>query len=89
MSRADYTKDELVRLGEAIYERDIRARVEPEHRGKFIVIDVEAGDYEIDENVVVAMRRVAARHPDGARCLLRIGATAGSHLPGRSGYRPS
>jgi len=61
MSRADYTKDELVRLGEAIYERDIRARVEPEHRGKFIVIDVETGDYEFDENVVVATRRVAAR----------------------------
>lgn len=89
MSRADYTREELVRLGEAIYERDIRARVEPEHQGEFIVIDVETGDYEIDENVVPATRRITARHPNGARCLLRIGATADVHLPSRSGIRPS
>src|SRR5262245_61085420 len=80
MSHQSYTKEEVAERGEAIYERDLRAHVEPAHLGKFIVIDIEAGDYEIDGNVVAATRRVAARHPDGARYLVRIGSSAAFHL---------
>jgi hypothetical protein len=80
MSQNHYTKEEVVRRGEEIYERDLRAQVEPAHLGKFIVIDIETGDYEIDEKAFAATRRVAARHPDGARCLLRIGAPAAFNL---------
>jgi hypothetical protein len=64
---------EVVRRGQEIYDRDIRARVEPEHRGEFIVIDIETGDYEIDAREVAAIQRSIAKHPDGRRCLLRIG----------------
>jgi hypothetical protein len=65
--------DEVVRRGQEIYDRDIRARVEPDHRGEFIVIDIETGDYEIDAREVAAIQRSIAKHPDGRRCLLRIG----------------
>ena len=43
-----YTPEEVAQRGEAIYERQIRARVEPEHMGQFVVIDIETGDYELD-----------------------------------------
>jgi hypothetical protein len=76
MSKATYSKEEVVRRGEEIYERDIRAKVEAGHRGEFIVIDVDSGDYDIDVNALEATHRVAARHPDGDRCLLRIGSPA-------------
>ncbi len=54
MPRADSTIEELAERGEALDERDIRARVQPEHRGKFLVIDIESGDYEIDDKVQAA-----------------------------------
>ncbi len=54
--------------GEEIYERDIRSKVEAEHRGTFLVIDIESGDYEIDHNALDATHRVAACHPGGGTC---------------------
>jgi hypothetical protein len=80
MAKATDSGEEVVRRGEEIYERDIRAKVEAEHRGEFIVIDVETGDYEIDRKALEATHRVMARHPDGARCLLRIGSPAPFNL---------
>jgi hypothetical protein len=80
MPQNDDSKEEVVARGQAIYERDIRVSVEPGHRGKLIVIDIERGDYEIDEKAYAARDRLAARHPDGARCLLRIGFPAAFHL---------
>lgn len=82
MPKATYSDQEVVRRGEEIYERDIRSKVESDHRGQFIVIDIESGDYEIDRRAVIATDRVAERHPDGARCLLRIGSPVAYHLPG-------
>jgi hypothetical protein len=44
-----HTTEEVARRGREIYEREIRARVEPEHAGRFVVVDVRSGDYEIAE----------------------------------------
>ena len=79
--------DEVVRRGQEIYDRDLRAAVEPEHRGEFIVIDIETGDYEIDAREVAAIRRSIAKHPDGRRCLLRIGFPY-THRIGGTSLRP-
>jgi len=73
MARPTLDADEVVRRGQEIYDRDLRALVEPEHRGEFIVIDLETGDYEIDAREAPAIRRAIAKNPDGPRCLLRIG----------------
>jgi len=35
--------DEIARLGDEIYERDIRARVEEDHQGEIVSIDVDSG----------------------------------------------
>ena len=39
MPYPQYTPEEVAQRGEVIYEQQIRARVEPEHRGQFVVID--------------------------------------------------
>ena len=36
--------EEIARLGDEIYERDIRQEVEADHRGSVVAIDVESGD---------------------------------------------
>lgn len=56
-----------------LYER-LRPRVEtPPNVGKLIVIDVESGDYEIDEQGIESSRRLQARHPGAMLYALRIG----------------
>lgn len=73
MGHPHFTKDEIVRRGQEIYEREIRPRVEPEHEGEYLAVDIETGHYEIDPDVMEAAKRVQAAHPDGSRYLLRIG----------------
>jgi hypothetical protein len=56
-----------------MYER-LRSAVEtPDNIGKLIVMDVESGDYEIDELGIQASRRLHARHPGASFYALRIG----------------
>ena len=73
MPHPRYSAEEIVRQGEEIYQRDLRTKVEPGHRGEFLVVDIDTGDYEIDRDEVVALDRAMARNPDGARYILRIG----------------
>lgn len=56
-------RDEIVRLGKELYEREIRHKVEDEHRGKIISIDVESGDWEIGKSVVETTDRLWERRP--------------------------
>ena len=74
---------EIVRRGEALYYRDIRSHVEPAHFGKFLVIDIETGEYEIDANEVEAIERMDAHRPTGQLYIKRIG-FATAHGLGRT-----
>jgi hypothetical protein len=77
-----YTPEEVAQRGEAIYERQIRARVEPEHRGQFVVIDIETGDYELDADDLVATKRALAKRSEAVLYGLRIGSPAAYRLGG-------
>ncbi len=65
--------EELGRRGQELYDETIRAKVEGREDGKIVAIDVETGDYEIDEHVLPAVHRIRARHPDAAVFTTRVG----------------
>ena len=73
MPYANYPPHEVARRGEAIYEQHLRANVEAQHRGKFLVLDIETGAYEIDDDDLVATKRALATRPDAVLYGLRIG----------------
>ena len=85
MPHPRFPSEEIVRRGEAIYERQIRDTVEAKHTGKFLVLDIETGDYEVDQDELAAVDRAKAKHPDAPLYLLRVGfpaaVTLGSWLP--------
>jgi hypothetical protein len=83
MSRPRYPAEEIARRGEEIYEREIRARVEPDHRGKVVVIDIESGDYELDDDHLAAVRRARARNANAELYALRVGYPALGRIGGR------
>ncbi len=73
MPQTDWSRDEIVRRGQAIYERQIGRKVEGANKGKYLVLDVETGDYEVDEDHLAASDRAAAKRPGAPLYALRIG----------------
>src|SRR6266699_1389470 len=63
-----YTTEEVGRRGRELYETKLRAQIEPAHTGKFLVLDIVTGDYEIAEDDLAASDRLLARNP--ARCCM-------------------
>jgi ferredoxin len=73
MEHPVYSREEVAARGRAIYEEQIRSRVEPEHEGEFVVIDVDTGEYEIGKDDVALMKRAAERHPVHSLYGMRVG----------------
>ncbi len=77
-------REETVRLGKEIYERDIRSRVEADHHGEVISIDVESGDWATGDSVVASTDCLWAQQPDAIDIYsLRIGYGVLRHFGGR------
>ena len=73
MSLPRYTSEEIARRGQALYEERLRAEVDASHRGKFLVLDIETGEYELDVDELAALQRARRKKPDAALYILRIG----------------
>jgi hypothetical protein len=71
--RPRYSKEEFARRGDGIYERDVRPSVQPGDEGKFVVIDIDTGAYEIDEDELAASDRLLARNSDAQLWVTRVG----------------
>ena len=84
MPSAKYSREEVATRGEAIYEREIRPKVESQNTGQYLVLDIETGEYEIDQDDLVATKRILAKHPNAILYGLRIGHRAAYRLGGFS-----
>ena len=65
--------EETARLGDEIYERDIRSQVEGTCHGKIVAIDVDTGEYAVADSVIAASERVRAQYPDADVWIVRVG----------------
>ena len=67
-------RDEIARLGDEIYERDIRPRVEADHDGEIVSIDVDTGKWAIGDDLLGAAGRLRAQRPEATNVWsLRVG----------------
>ena len=77
--------EELAARGQRMYEREIRPKVEAGNEGRYLVIDLETGEYELDDDWLTAAMRAYRRNPGGVRYALRIGydtvGAIGARLP--------
>ncbi len=70
------TPEELARLGSEVFERRVRPMLRREDDGKFVALDVQTGDYEVDEDDYAAVSRLRARNPAAQVWLSRVGQSA-------------
>ncbi len=77
------TARETGRLGREIYKREIREKVEPEHVGEFVAIDVDSGCWAIGESARHARKRLRKERPEAVNVLReRIGYEAVGSIGG-------
>jgi hypothetical protein len=58
--------------GKEIYNR-IRERLEPEHRGEIVAIEVDSGDYFLGRTVTEATSEARKKYPDKVFYFVRVG----------------
>jgi hypothetical protein len=66
-------RDEIARRGDEIYDSRVRPHLGPEDKGKFVLIDIESGDHELDRDEIAASDRLLARHPDARVWMVQVG----------------
>ena len=79
-----FSREEFARRGQEIYDRGVKPQLRAEDLDKFVAIDIESGDYEIDRDDFTAMERLRARRSDAQIWLMR----AGRSTAYRIGWRP-
>ncbi len=50
-------------MGDEIYERDIRSKVEANHHGEFVSIDVDSRSWAVSDDLLIAAKRLREQHP--------------------------
>ena len=80
MSYSNYSHGSIAARGEEIYQQRLRGKVESEHRGKFLTIDIKTGNYEIDADEVASSMRLLEKHPEAVIYCLRIGSPAAHRI---------
>ena len=65
-------KDEIVEKGRKIYET-IKDKLEPEHKGELVAIEVETGDYFLGQSVIEAIEKGREKYPNTVFHVIRIG----------------
>lgn len=68
-----HNREEIARRGDEIYERVVLPRLESADEGKFALIDVETGDYEVDRDEIAASDRLLARNPEAQIWTRQVG----------------
>jgi hypothetical protein len=77
-----YSKEEFTRRGTEWYQKVVKPKVFPQHKGRLAVIDIETGEYEVDDDGIAACERLYARLPDAQPWMVRIGYVAVASLGG-------
>jgi hypothetical protein len=88
MIQRRYSKEEFARRGDQVFETQVRPHLSNEDEGKFAAVDIESGNYELDEDELVAGDKLRARLPEAQIWMVRVGSRYvrhfGSRLSGRT-----
>ena len=85
MPDARHISAQIVELGEDFYAQNLRDQLEPQHNGEFLALDVETGEYELDEDKLAAIDRARSKRYDAPLYILRVGYPTAVKLGGRFG----
>ena len=75
-SQPRYSREEFARRGQEIYLRDVLPFAQSNHQNEFVAIDIETGEYQIDQDDYTATEHLLIRQPNAQIWLARVGYAA-------------
>ena len=66
-------KDEIAFRGQGIYDQTLKAKLERDHRGEIVAIEVETGDYFLGKTSIEATKMAEQKYPDSVFYVVKIG----------------
>jgi hypothetical protein len=67
-----YSEEEFARRGTVLVETKVRPHLTGADQDKFVAIDIETGEYELDKNEMKAVERLRKRVPDSQIWLVHV-----------------
>jgi hypothetical protein len=65
--------DDISARAADVFNRIVKPKLKPEDHGKFVAVDVNTGEFEIDASDLAAVTRLNARLPNARAWLERAG----------------
>src|SRR4051812_13766763 len=67
-----YSKGEFARLGDALMDSKVRPSLTAADKDKYVAIDIETGEYDLDKNEMKAADRLSKRIADPQIWLVHV-----------------
>lgn len=80
-----YSSDEMARLGPAMFSRSVRPNLTALDDGKFVIVDLDTGEYVLADDLSSAVGQFSALRPGVVGWLQRVGYVAVFRHGGRPG----
>jgi hypothetical protein len=71
-SKRRYSKAEFARRGDALVESEVRPNITAADENRFVAIDIETGEYELDKDEMKATDRLRKRVADPQIWLVHV-----------------
>ena len=68
-----YSKEEFSRRGQKIFDSRISKKLQGEDPAKIVAIDIDSGDFEVDDDMIPAVERLRQRRPEAQVWMRRVG----------------
>ncbi len=75
---------EEARLGQQVFELQVKPRLSPADDGKFVALDMDTGDYVVDADDYTATSKLRSRSPRARIWLARAGQPTAYRMGSRS-----
>lgn len=72
----------IIERAKHLYAEQLQTALEAQHRGRFVAIEPESGEYFLGDTFDEAVKSAWAKHPGRVSHTIRIGHPAALHLGG-------
>ena len=72
MTRKEYARDAAIQRAQDFYSSELSQKLESAAPGKYVVIDGNSLDYEVDASMIVGTVHLQDRHPDARIVVFKI-----------------
>ncbi len=69
----NYSPEEIAKIGENFYFQELKDKLEKEHIGEYVVIDVDKEEYVMSEDKLKALQDAREKFGDKLFCIVQVG----------------